>query len=88
VNEGYSLYKEGNTLGSDEYPHEYEDYEGFDFPVSGPYEEFPILPSGRVYSGGSPGADRVVFNTKGTLADLITHTGASDDDFLECKGDT
>ena len=26
----YSLYRSGDTLGSDEYPHTYHDYEGFD----------------------------------------------------------
>jgi ribonuclease len=65
----------------------YNDYEGFSFPVSGPYYEFPILSSEQVYSGGSPGADRVVFNGNGDLAGLITHTGASGNNFLQCVGD-
>jgi len=81
---GYELYQEDETEGSDDYPHQYKDYEGFDFPVDGPWYEFPILSSGEVYSGGSPGADRVVFNGTGDLAGVITHTGASDDDFLQC----
>jgi hypothetical protein len=84
VDKGYSLYQSGQILGSDKYPHQYEDYEGFSFPVSAPYYEFPILSDYEVYSGGSPGADRVVFNSDGDLAGLITHTGASGDDFLEC----
>ena len=84
VNEGYSLYESGETEGSDDYPHTYNDYEGFDFPVSGPYEEFPILDTFRVYSGGSPGPDRVVFNEDGELAGVITHTGASGNDFVQC----
>lgn len=69
---------------------QYHNYEGFDFPVSGPYQEFPIKTNG-VYTGGeffslirfryeayanavegSPGADRVVFNTNGEYAGAIT----------------
>lgn len=48
--------------------------EGFSFPVSGPYQEFPILRSfnDNPYTGGSPGADRVVFNTNCQLAGVIT----------------
>lgn len=33
------------------YPHTYNNYEGFDFPVAGPYIEFPIK-SGGPYTGG------------------------------------
>ena len=60
----------------------YNNYEGFDFPVSGPYQEFPILCDFQTYDGGSPGADRVVFNSEGQLAGVITHTGASGNDSL------
>jgi ribonuclease T1 len=81
--QGYKLYKSGNT--DDDYPHQYHDYEGFNFPVPGEYYEYPILSSGSVYTGGSPGADRVVFNGQNELAGLITHTGASGDDFKECS---
>ncbi|KAJ3735273.1 Ribonuclease/ribotoxin [Lentinula guzmanii] len=49
--------------------------------------EYPILKGGTAYSGGDPGADRIVFNPSGTYCAVITHTGASDDDFLACKGD-
>ncbi|KAL1859143.1 hypothetical protein Plec18170_002258 [Paecilomyces lecythidis] len=84
---GYQLYQSGQTLGDDKYPHQYNDYEGFSFPVDGPYYEFPILSSYEVYSGGSPGADRVVFNGNNQLAGLITHTGASGDDFVQCTSD-
>jgi hypothetical protein len=28
--------------------------------------QYPILSGGKTYTGGSPGADRVVFNTAGT----------------------
>ncbi|KAF2806497.1 ribonuclease-domain-containing protein [Mytilinidion resinicola] len=83
---GYNYYESGDKAGSSKYPEKYNDYEGFDFGgVSGPYYEFPILESG-VYSGGSPGADRIVFNTDGDLAGEITHTGASDNDFVGCTG--
>lgn len=82
---GYKLYQEGSD--DDSYPHQYNDYEGFKFPVSGNWYEFPILSSGKVYDGGSPGADRVIFNEQGQLAGLITHTGASGDDFVACDGD-
>ena len=39
----------------------YNNYEGFDFPVSGPYQEYPVLSDTQAYDGGSPGADRVIF---------------------------
>ncbi|KAJ5910586.1 hypothetical protein N7504_005229 [Penicillium tannophilum] len=79
---GYKLEAAGNA--DDSYPHVYHDYEGFDFPVDGTYYEFPILKSGSVYTGGSPGAYRVIFNGDDELAGVITHTGASGDDFVAC----
>jgi ribonuclease T1 len=79
---GYKLQYEGQT--DDSYPHVYHNYEGFDFPVSGTYYEFPILSNGDIYDGGSPGADRVIFNSEDELAGVITHTGASGDDFVSC----
>ncbi|MCJ1456085.1 hypothetical protein MMC28_006443 [Mycoblastus sanguinarius] len=87
VSQGYNYYSEGKTVGSDEYPHQYEDYEGFTFPDPGPYYEFPILSSYKVYTGGSPGADRVIFTGDGTYEGVITHTGASGNDFLQCTAD-
>ncbi|OAP59298.1 hypothetical protein AYL99_06596 [Fonsecaea erecta] len=86
VSKGYSLYQDGQTEGSDDYPHQYNDYEGFDFSVDGPYYEFPILDDFKVYDGGSPGPDRVIFNADGDYAGVITHTGASGDDFVACEG--
>ncbi|KAB8209369.1 amino acid permease-domain-containing protein [Aspergillus parasiticus] len=83
-NAGYKLHEDGETVGSNSYPHKYNNYEGFDFSVSSPYYEWPILSSGQVYSGGSPGADRVVFNENNQLAGVITHTGASGNNFVEC----
>lgn len=48
VQQGYDYYEDGTTVGSDEYPHQYKDYEGFSFPDAGPYYEFPILSSEQV----------------------------------------
>jgi hypothetical protein len=42
---------QGTEAGSSTYPHKYNNYEGFSFPVSGPWYEFPILES-KVYNGG------------------------------------
>ncbi|TWU75716.1 hypothetical protein ED733_007624 [Metarhizium rileyi] len=76
----------GGHAGSSTYPHRYNNYEGFDFPVGGPYNEFPILKSGKIYSGGSPGPDRVVISNSCALAGAITHTGASGNNFVGCSG--
>ncbi|RYC55198.1 hypothetical protein CHU98_g11010 [Xylaria longipes] len=83
VTKGYGYQQDGETVGSNDYPHQYNDYEGFDFPDKAPWYEFPILTSGA-YTGGSPGADRVVFNADGKFQDAITHTGASGNNFVEC----
>ncbi|KAL4241736.1 Guanyl-specific ribonuclease N1/T1 [Abortiporus biennis] len=70
--------------GASDYPHQYHDFEGFDFPsCEGEFFEYP-LESGRTYTGGSPGADRVIYDEDGDFCACLTHTGASDDDFLEC----
>ncbi|KAL4782459.1 Ribonuclease/ribotoxin [Aspergillus varians] len=82
VSAGSSLQAAGNDVNN--YPHVYNNYEGFDFPVDPTYYEFPILSSGSIYSGGSPGADRVVFNGGGETAGVITHTGASGNNFVSC----
>ncbi|MCJ1445764.1 MAG: hypothetical protein MMC23_006269 [Stictis urceolatum] len=83
VTQGCSDLKSGSA--PDSYPHEYEDYEGFSFPDPGPWYEFPILSSYKVYTGGSPGADRVIFTKSCAFQAVITHTGASGDDFVACK---
>ncbi len=99
----------GGTAGGSTYPHKYNNYEGFNFPVNGPYYEFPIK-SGGVYTGGlssfppssdgaddvsssdsntytgSPGADRVVINSQCDEAGVITHRGASGNNFVGCEG--
>ncbi|OHW97331.1 guanyl-specific ribonuclease th1 [Colletotrichum incanum] len=77
--------KAGTVAGSSTYPHRYNNYEGFNFDVSGPWYEFPIRTSG-VYTGGSPGADRVVINASCGQAGQITHTGASGNAFVGCTG--
>ena len=87
VNQGCNYYQQGETVGSDEYPHTYNDYEGFNFPDAGPYQEFPILNTYKVYTGGSPGPDRVIFDDNCDFEGVITHTGASGNDFLQCKRD-
>lgn len=79
---GYKLYAADDDVNN--YPHVYHNYEDFEFAVSGTYLEFPILKSGSVYTGGSPGADRVIFNTANKLAGVITHTGASGNNFVAC----
>ncbi|PWY86676.1 RNase Ms,minor [Aspergillus heteromorphus CBS 117.55] len=80
---GYELQQDGETVH--DYPHVYHDYEGFDFSVSGTYYEYPIMDDYDVYDGGSPGADRIIFNGDDELAGLITHTGASSEDgFVQC----
>ncbi|KAI5866400.1 Ribonuclease/ribotoxin [Durotheca rogersii] len=79
-----TYYQAGTTAGS--YPHTYNNYEGFTFAVTGPYLEFPLLSSGSVYTGGSPGPDRVIINTSCKLGGAITHTGASGNAFVGCSG--
>ncbi|KAI0176397.1 ribonuclease-domain-containing protein [Hypoxylon sp. FL1284] len=79
-----TYYQSGQAPSS--YPHTYNNYEGFSFSVSGPYLEFPLLSSGSVFTGGSPGPDRVVINTSCKLAGEITHTGASGNNFVGCSG--
>lgn len=49
---GCSYYKAGTQVGSNAYPHTFNNNEGFSFAVAGPYLEFPILASGALYTGG------------------------------------
>ena len=84
VSNGYGLYQNGQQEGKNKYPHAFNNYEGFNLLVDGPYQEFPVLNSYQPYSGGSPGADRVVFNTNGDFAGSVTHTGASGNNFVAC----
>ena len=82
VQQGFSDLQSGKA--PDNYPHQYEDYEGFSFPNPAPYYEFPILASEQTYIGGNPGADRVVFDSNGNFEGVITHQGASGNDFVQC----
>jgi len=50
-NAGYSYYQQDAEAGGSTYPHTYNNYEGFNFLVSGPYQEFPLKTSGT-YNGG------------------------------------
>lgn len=50
-NAGYNYYQQDAEAGGSTYPHTYNNYEGFDFLVSGPYQEFPLKTSGT-YNGG------------------------------------
>lgn len=77
-----------DPIGDNSYPHKYNNYEGLDLYCSGEsdYNEFPILPSG-LYDGGSPDTDRVVFSDNGVYCAVVTHTGASGNNFVSCEGD-
>lgn len=55
-------YKAGTTAGSSTYPHKYNNYEGFNFAVAGPWQEFPILSSG-VYTGGESSFFAVLYDS-------------------------
>ncbi|RYP66438.1 hypothetical protein DL771_007767 [Monosporascus sp. 5C6A] len=85
VDAGYELHQAGETVGNNDYPHTFNNREGFDFVVAGPYQEFPMLNTFDPYTGGPPGPDRVVFNTAGEYAGVITHTGAGGNNFVECE---
>jgi hypothetical protein len=52
---GLNYYRQGTKAGSSTYPHTYNNYEGFDFLVSGPYQEFPLRTSGAYTGGKSSG---------------------------------
>lgn len=51
-NKACAYYNAGTTVGSNSYPHTFNNNEGFSFAVAGPYLEFPILASGSLYTGG------------------------------------
>ncbi|KAK0205383.1 guanyl-specific ribonuclease C2 [Desarmillaria ectypa] len=70
----------------DTYPHLYKNYEGLIMRCAGTvHNEFPIHYNG-LYTGGSPGADRVVFDNAGNYCAVMTHTGATGNDFVACQG--
>jgi hypothetical protein len=79
--------RNGGTAGGSSYPHQYRNDEGFRFGgLPSPFYEFPILSNGRVYTGGSPGPDRVIITRDCKQAGTITHTGASGNAFKACQG--
>ncbi|KAI4089451.1 MAG: hypothetical protein LQ348_002556 [Seirophora lacunosa] len=84
VSQGCNYLNRGQTVGSNRYPHVYNNYEGFDFAAASPYYEFPILHSFQPYTGGDPGPDRVVFTRGCSLQGLITHTGVCCGNFAQC----
>ncbi|KAF4556219.1 Guanyl-specific ribonuclease F1-like protein [Elsinoe fawcettii] len=83
LNAGCQRFNAGTTVSG--YPHRYNNYEGFEFDVPGPWQEFPIIDN-KAYTGGSPGADRIIFNEYCEVAGFITHTGASGNNFVGCSG--
>ncbi|TWU72085.1 hypothetical protein ED733_003966 [Metarhizium rileyi] len=79
-----SLLKKDSTVGRNRYPHQYKNLEGFKLTGNAPYYEFPILSNGQVYSGAAPGPDRVIITKDCKQAGVITHTGASGNNFVTC----
>ena len=75
-NSGYNYIKQGGTAGGSSYPHVYNNYEGFDFLVSGTYYEFPLKTSGTYTGGkapcsGSPNGKRLKRCTGSPGADRV-----------------
>ncbi|CUA72991.1 hypothetical protein RSOLAG22IIIB_05123 [Rhizoctonia solani] len=81
---------EGSQVGRNKYPHKFNNREGFEFlpGCQAPFFEFPIFES-KVYTGGSPGPDRVVIGSvdgaDAAFCGLMTHTGAGGNNFLQCE---
>lgn len=46
-----SLLQKGSTVGRNNYPHEYKNFEKIKLTGSAPWYEFPVLSNGQVYSG-------------------------------------
>ncbi|OLN89316.1 Guanyl-specific ribonuclease F1-like protein 2 [Colletotrichum chlorophyti] len=90
--EGCRLYAANQQIGTSQYPHRFNNREGLVFATSGPYQEFPIIPSGN-YTGRAPGPDRVVLDPsyRGSCVYVgtMTHTGAAQrNGFVECNSTT
>ena len=85
VSTGYNYYRQGKQIGSNKYPHNLDGRDGFTWYTNPPYYEFPIMSNYRPYTGGSPGPDRVIFDSNGRYARILTHTGASGNSFVECR---
>lgn len=73
-NTAYNYVKQGGTAGGSTYPHVYNNYEGFNFPVAGPYYEFPLLSNGQTYTGGKFWRDRA--SVTAVMLSLIGSPGA------------
>ncbi|CAE7088736.1 unnamed protein product [Rhizoctonia solani] len=79
----------GSTVGDNSYPHVFNNREGFTFQSGcrAPYYEFPLFRS-QVYTGGDPSYNRVVIGSvsgsSAAFCDVITHYGASGNNFLQC----
>ncbi|KAK1598436.1 ribonuclease [Colletotrichum navitas] len=87
--EGCRLYFAGEQVGTSEYPHRFNNRENLVLATAGPYQEFPIIPSGN-YTGRSPGPDRVILdpNYRGSCVYVgtMTHSGATDrNGFIACN---
>ncbi|OAQ70958.1 general substrate transporter [Pochonia chlamydosporia 170] len=79
-----ALLKKGTTVGRNNYPHEYKNFEKIKLTGSAPWYEFPVLSNGQVYNGAAPGPDRVIITKDCKQAGAITHTGASGNNFVTC----
>ncbi|TBU34678.1 Ribonuclease/ribotoxin [Dichomitus squalens] len=73
------------TLGGGDYPHTYNNLEGFTFPdCTKPFQEYPVF-QGATYTGGKPGPDRVIYQTNGgQFCGCITHTNEGGNTFVKC----
>ncbi|KAJ3554608.1 hypothetical protein NP233_g12385 [Leucocoprinus birnbaumii] len=74
------------VFGGRGYPHRFGNREGVKLPYcdSKEYVEYP-LKQGKAYTGGPPGADRVIYSTKNAFCGCITHTGATQrNGFVAC----
>lgn len=54
ANQACTLFRSGKVVGSNKYPHKFNNGEKFKFHgVAGPYQEFPIIKTGAIYNGGT-----------------------------------
>lgn len=68
-----ALHSCNRFLGPQNYPHEFKNYGGLPLRHNGPYYEFPLLSSGKLYQGDAPGLRRIVFTAEGIIANVIEH---------------
>ncbi|CEH12908.1 ribonuclease t1 [Ceraceosorus bombacis] len=82
---GYDDYQNGSSPSG--YPHAYYQYadEHITLQCGGnSYHEFPITGS-TPFTGGSPGAYRVIFNDDGDYCATVYHASKSDNSFAQCN---